>query len=180
MARHVAFFRNVNLGHPGSPVRTQIEAAFAAAGALEVRSFQSNGTVAFASDAPVRAMKRVATELRAACGYDGDWFVRRLADLPALAEAEAWSGAGTDVFGETLTFFGVDPAPLPDMPWTNEAGDVSLLAVSKGCVLGVSRERRASPGDPNSTIERLLGAPATTRSRGTVQRLLRAVTPPSA
>ncbi|NHN57147.1 hypothetical protein G9U51_15355 [Calidifontibacter sp. DB0510] len=52
MPAAVAFFRNLNLGHPGSPDRLGLEAAFARAGADGIRSFQTNGTVAFEARAP--------------------------------------------------------------------------------------------------------------------------------
>jgi hypothetical protein len=180
MARHVAFFRNMNLGHRGSPVRAQLEEAFAVAGAEQVRSFQTNGTVLFAAAAPAQALMCVGDELRAACGYDGSWFVRALDRVPALVDAPVWAEPAADVYRETLTFFDADPAGLPELPWSNDAGDVTLLQVLDGCALGLSRQLGVSPGDPNSTIERMLGAQATTRTRGTAERLLRAATPPSA
>ena len=46
---HAAFFRNMNLGQARSlsPTRAVLEEAFRSAGARQVRSFQTNGTVAF-------------------------------------------------------------------------------------------------------------------------------------
>lgn len=53
----VVFYRNVNLGHTGSPRREQLEAALAAAGAERVRSFQTNGTVLLRAQDPAATVE---------------------------------------------------------------------------------------------------------------------------
>ena len=49
---HVVLYRNLNLGHAGSPNREQLEGALERAGALRVKSFQTNGTVLLEAEDP--------------------------------------------------------------------------------------------------------------------------------
>lgn len=48
----VAFYRNMNLGHAGSPDRAGLEGALRDAGARLARSFQTNGTCGSWRSAP--------------------------------------------------------------------------------------------------------------------------------
>src|SRR5690348_15665003 len=82
----VAFFRNLNLGHPRSPRREELIAAFLASGSTAAASYRTNGTVLFESPAPVRVAARVVPRLTASCGYDDVVLVRRARWLTALAD----------------------------------------------------------------------------------------------
>lgn len=59
---HVAFLRNVNQGRPGHPSTSDIAEAFASAGCDGARTFQSNGTVVFASADPRGVMDVVLAD----------------------------------------------------------------------------------------------------------------------
>ena len=78
---HVVFYRNLNLGHAGSPNREQLEGALERGGALRVRSFQTNGTVLLEAEAPEGVVAAAAGELGSLAGYDDAAIVRSLADL---------------------------------------------------------------------------------------------------
>jgi hypothetical protein len=52
-------------------------------------------------------------------------------------------------------------------------GDVELIRVTPFVVLSVSRKVGAGLGNPTPFLEKLLGAPATTRGWGTIERLVR-------
>ena len=167
----VAFFRNLNLGHRGSPVRAQLEGAFAAAGAVSVRSFQTNGTVIF--DPGVREPEEVVAAARPAlaeaAGYDDIGPcqpVDVLARIVGDHAADAW-----DLLLNTFDRASPQPALIPG------AGLVAgLICVDAGPGWVLTRLVGASdPVDPNPVIERLTGLRNTTRQLTTIVRLTRSL-----
>ncbi|NUM47289.1 MAG: DUF1697 domain-containing protein [Anaerolineales bacterium] len=171
----VAFFRNVNLGHPKSPTRAQLEAAFTGAGAAFAQSFQTNGTVIFSGDTEQAARDTVARAcdtLREECGMMEPAFI---ASLPHLIEC-----VDTDPFANLppegmplASFLAPDGLASLSVAQRSPRGDVEIVRVTSQVVLSVSRKVMSSPGDPTPFLEKLLNGPATTRSWGTIQRLVR-------
>jgi len=177
---HVVLYRAMNLGHRGSPVRADLEAALLGAGARAVRSFQTNGTVLLdvgdGGDGAAEAVVRGAAPLLAErAGYGHAGLVRPLDDVAAAIDGDPFALTRDDrTYRETLTFVdGGEPLPL-DLPWTDERDLLDFVAARPGVVLGVVRGGPGTWADPNSLVERLTGGVATTRTRGTVQRLLAA------
>ena len=175
-ALHAAFLRNVNLGRPGSPTRVQFEAAFLEARAASATSFLVNGTRVFAAPGGVRprAIARRACEaMRAACAMREPVFVRSVAALAALVAERPFGdapAAGDDE--HCITFLSAAKVALPALPFVNARGDVELVAATDGEVLSLCRRRGSTIGSPNQLLERLLGAPASTRAWRTVVRLV--------
>jgi uncharacterized protein (DUF1697 family) len=174
--RFVAFFRNVNLGRPGSPTRAQLESAFLAAGAESASSFQVNGTLVFS---PARGMRpraiaeRACAAMRAELGVREPAFVRSVAELGALVASDPFAGQvaeGRDAC--CVTFLGAHRRALPELPFATRRGDLTLLRGEDTHVLSVSRWIGASAGSPNAWLERHLGEPGTTRNWRTVVRLV--------
>ncbi len=163
-ATSVAFFRNLNLGQPRSPSRDQLLAAFAAEGATDVLSHQSNGTVAFASSAePQTVADGVVVRLAPVCDYAGRALVRPVRWLDALSLDGLPDGCELTLFDGPAEF----PEPLP---WDPARGEVTVLAAdSRHAIVRNHRDRRSN-GTP--VIEALLGVPATSRGVETVLRLL--------
>jgi len=171
----VVFYRNMNLGHPGSPVRATLEAALSNAGGASVRSFQTNGTVLFRADDPRAVVDAAAGSLREA-GYTDAGIVRPLDLLRDLLNDDPFAGYRDErTYRETLTFYDGGSALPVDLPWTGPRDDIDLIAASGGTALGIIRLRGGSVGSPTSEIERMTGGVATTRTLGTIQRLLAAV-----
>jgi len=174
--RSAAFFRNLNLGRPGSPTRAQLEAAFLEAGATSAVSFLVNGTLVFdtAPEARPRAIAWSACErMRASCGLREPAFVRRVAELAELVRAEPF--AGVDVAGDDLrciTFLGGHREVLPPFPFETPRADVAFIATTGAEVFSIARVVGKSTGSPNAWLERTLAAPATTRNWRTVVRLV--------
>jgi uncharacterized protein (DUF1697 family) len=175
-ALHAAFLRNVNLGRPGSPTRAQLEAAFLEAGAASAASFLVNGTLVFAAPPGVRprAIARRACEaMRASCAMREPVFVRSVAALAALVAERPFDGVALgEGDAHCVTFLAGTKHALPALPFANARGDVELLVDTGAEILSASRLLGASPGSPNALLERLLGAPATTRNWRTVVRLV--------
>lgn len=177
---HVALYRAMNLGHRGSPVRAELEAALLAAGAQAVRSFQTNGTVLLdvgpGDDGAAEAVVRSAAPLLAErSGYTHAALVRPLADVAAAIDGDPFALTRDErTYRDTLTFVdGGEPLPA-DLPWTDPRDLLDLVAARPGVVLAVVRGGPGTGGDPNSVVERLTGGVATTRTLGTVRRLLAA------
>ena len=174
----VVFYRNMNLGHPGSPDRAGLEAALRGAGARLARSFQTNGTVTIEVGAhdPRAVLDRAGPALAQGFGYTDAAFVRPAAQLSQILARRPFDGAVDErTYRCTFTFFA--PAPFGvNLPWTNARGDVDILEADAGTALGVVRKNAATAGSPTAEVERRLGTPATTRTAGTIERLVRALT----
>jgi uncharacterized protein (DUF1697 family) len=171
----VVFYRSMNLGQPRSPDRASLEAALVGAGGLEVRSFQTNGTVLLRADDAGAVVAAAAGPLAERWGYTGAGLVRPVALLSEILRTGPFDGSrDARTYRETFTFYeGGDPLPVT-LPWTNAVDDLDLLAARDGVALGIIRQRGTGGGDPTSEIERMTGGLATTRTLGTIQRLLRA------
>ncbi|ALJ21454.1 DUF1697 domain-containing protein [Microbacterium sp. No. 7] len=172
---HVAFYRNLNLGHPGSPTRAQLEGALRDAGADGVRSFQTNGTVLIVASDPLAVVRAAADGLAAACGYGDAVQVRTVAGLEALLHAGHFDGHVDErTYRETFTFFEGGRTPEWPLPWTNPRGDVDIVHIGDGTALAVVRKPGNTAGNPTAMLERETGGVATTRTRGSIERLLAA------
>jgi uncharacterized protein (DUF1697 family) len=173
---YAAFFRNVNLGRPGSPSRAQLESAFLKAGATAVANVRTNGTVAF--DAPDRAaarrvLERASAELGAVCGLAEPACVRSLVALKALPWAAVYADVDPgSVFEFTVSFSCSDDAPELELPLSSARGDAVVLWAGAGDVLSITRKVMAGPGSPNALLERTKRTPYTSRTLGTIQHVL--------
>ncbi|MFJ4878929.1 DUF1697 domain-containing protein [Streptomyces sp. NPDC088745] len=174
----VVFYRNLNLGHRNSPDRATLEGALTEAGAREVRSFQTNGTVLFTAEDPTGVVAKAAARLRTAAGFTEPGMVRDLAELAAIMGESPFSAYDTSdpVRRPALTFFDGGTPLGVTLPWANPKDDVEFVGLYEGLVLSLVRQTRdgAAGGSPTTEVERLTGVPATTRVLGTVERLLKA------
>lgn len=172
---YAVFYRNLNLGHAGSPNREQLETALANAGAERVKSFQTNGTVLIAGSDPERIVRSAALELKEVAGYDDVAIVRALNDVKdALSLGVFEEHESPRTYRETVTFFQGGEKPSWPLPWTNSKDDVDILHIENGIALSLIRKPRNTAGNPTYELERETGAVATTRTRGTIDRLLKA------
>jgi uncharacterized protein (DUF1697 family) len=174
--RYAAFFRNLNLGRPRSPTRAQLESAFLGAGAATAASFLVNGTLVFTVE-PGRRPREVASRardaLQASCGLREPVFVRSVAVLAELVARDPFAGVVADDRDACcITFLGSHRIDAPALPFVTPRRDVELREIAGADMLSVSRLVGKSPGSPNAVLERLLGAPATTRNWRTVVRLV--------
>jgi uncharacterized protein (DUF1697 family) len=175
--KFVAFLRNVNLGRPGAPTRVQLEQAFVDAGAADVKSFQVNGTAVFSARSAAgaeRVLRKALKLLAAECDLVEPGCVRSLQELAPLLSAPEFEGYDPDeVYELCFSFACARDIDLGHaLPFDNPKGDVRLLTCTEGNVLSVSWKRGSGPGSPNLFLERLTGVAWTTRSIGTVRRLL--------
>lgn len=156
---HVAFFRNLNLGQGWSPpTGAALEEPFLAVGATWVRSFQSNGTVAFdpggrrATDVAVAVGRRLAE----ATGYVDLCVVQPASELALLVSELATTAAPHDM----VTFFTGDERAALD--------GVDVLGRGPGWVVTTFDQ---TPRNPSRDVLAAIGSRATARTFGTVTRL---------
>ena len=165
MARqHVAFFRNLNLGQRGSPTRAQLLEAFEVAGATDVISVRSNGTVAFRSTAPVHTRDLVCSRLIEHTDWCDVAPVREATWVLELGERLAAVGGNGEV-----AFFDRRPEFPEPLPWRPEGGRVTVVAADRLHAVAVNDVARTSYATP--VLERLLGVPVTSRGADTVLRV---------
>ena len=163
-ASSVAFLRNLNLGQRRCPSRAQLVEAFAAEGATDVLSHQSNGTVAFsASGDAQRLADAVVARLEPVSEWSDVVLVRSVEWLVSLDLDELSDGC-------ELTLMD-GPEPFPEaVPWEPGRGEVTVLRADGRHAIVLSHREHRSNGTP--VVEWRLGVPATSRGLGTVQRLL--------
>jgi uncharacterized protein (DUF1697 family) len=175
-AKYAAFFRNLNLGRLNCPTRTQLEAAFTAAGADGASSFLTNGTVVFAARSSCQAARILSLAcqtLQTECGLKEPAYIRSLAALAELAALDPFAAIDPDqVYERCVSFLHADSITPATLPLESKRRDVEILRFTASEALSVSRKIGNSPGSPNAFLERLLGLPATTRSWSTLMRLL--------
>jgi len=173
----VAFFRNVNLGQRNSPTRTQLESAFLEAGARSARSFQTNGTLVFVPGQQNLAedtARCAADILKATCALKEPVFTCRLDALARLVHEDpmaSFKDAG--FFAGYLTLFKPGLEKTLTLPLESARRDCLVFYVEEGLALSVSRVLDGKAGDPTPMLERIFGAPVTTRSWNTITRLVR-------
>lgn len=174
---HAVFYRNLNLGHRRSPTREQLEGAWIRAGAVRARSFQTNGTGLLVADDPEAVVSKAAEDLAEMAGYVGAAMVRTVSSLREVLADDHFAGR-TDhrTYAETFTFFDGGRPPSWALPWTNQRDTVDFIHVTDGLTLGIIRKPNSSPGNPTSEVERETGGVATTRTKGTLERLVNAAT----
>jgi len=171
-----AFFRNTNLGRVGSPTRAQLEQAFLDSGASTATSFQVNGTLVFeaaSAKSALNILHAAAEALRSVAAPREPGCVRSLAALRRLPWSEVFAGFdAADVHELTVSFACGRVNSRFALPQSSERKDAVVLWLQRDNALSVTRRIRSGPGSPNMLLERLTGVPFTSRSLGTIQRLL--------
>ena len=172
---HALFYRGMNLGHRGSPTREQVERSLTEAGAERVRSFQTNGTVLIVADDPELVVGAAAKSLAECSGYADVAFLRPVAALRKMLDADLFTGHTDDrTYRECFTFVdGARREPTWSLPWTNARDDVVVIHVAAGVVWSIIRKERGTAGNATAEIEKETGGVATSRTKGTIERLLR-------
>jgi uncharacterized protein (DUF1697 family) len=174
--KYAAFFRNLNLGRPNCPNKSEFEAAFVAAGATSASSFLSNGTLVFATGSNARAGKilaRACTLLADSCGLKEPAYIRSVAYLADLVTRDLFAAVAPGSVHECcVSFLHVDSSSPLQLPLESARGDVRVLHGTGTEVFSVSLTIGKSHGSPNAFLEKWLGRPVTTRSWKTLCRLV--------
>jgi hypothetical protein len=171
-----AFFRNTNLGRAGSPTKAQLERAFLESGSTLASNFQANGTLVFEAKSLVSAQKVLAlacSSLAVSASLREPACVRPLNALSRLPWQEVFAGIGpTSVHELTVSFACREFKQSIALPVSSDRKDATILWLEGLTALSITRKVMSGPGSPNMLLERLTGIPFTSRSLGTIQRLL--------
>lgn len=168
---YVALWRNVNVGQRGHPTAAQLCALMTEAGAVDARSFQSNGTVVFEAASLASAEQigaEAATRLAALSPADRDV---RVVSMERIRELVHEFGPAADVDRREITFHPGDAISLDSeaVRAAEQRARATVLAAGRGWVAVANHRDRQSNGTP--LIEHVTGARATSRSVMTLMRL---------
>lgn len=170
--QHVVFFRNLNLGHVGSPSGSVLVEAFG--GPAVAANFQTNGTVVIETTAPgpivAAARRRLATQ-----GFEHPFVVRSTAEVAEIVAATPALDPAEDVYRLVVSFFDPSAAVAPGdgpVPWRSSNGLVEVRHVGLDHAVSACWRRGSSVGDVTGFLEARLGVPVTTRTLGTLERLV--------
>ncbi|MGL4340057.1 MAG: DUF1697 domain-containing protein [Rhodoglobus sp.] len=170
----VALFRNLNLGHSGSPSGAELVEAFGGPGVA--RSFQTNGTVVFEAANPEQATTAALTTLRTA-GYTHTVIVQPLHVIQrAIAETPA-TEPSEDIYRSMISFYMVDNIPGLKLPLRSPDRLVEIRTLGRSYAHSVCWKPRHTAGNATGYLEQLLDTPVTTRTTGTLHRLIQACLP---
>ncbi|WZH37397.1 MAG: DUF1697 domain-containing protein [Microbacterium enclense] len=164
--RHVAFVRNLNQGQRGHASTADLVAAFADAGCQNPTSFQSNGTLVFEGDATLAA--DALSALAARTGVTREVFTLGLDELAGIVAAHRDT---EDAARRELTLHAPTTIAL-DERTAAEARRRRCVIVASGPGWAVTRNERDRESHATPVIERLTGAPATSRGIPTLTRLI--------
>jgi uncharacterized protein (DUF1697 family) len=172
---YVAFVRAVMIGREGLHREVLLD-MFERGGAPGAVSYLSTGNVSFAAEpgSVDSVVDRVESDLEQLLGRPTPLFVRSLADVAALVDADPFATAPfDDVYARLVTFFRTAVPGSLALPMVAPNGDWEVFASGRGEVFSVTRAwPDRQPSDPGGVIQRLAGQPATTRALGTIERIV--------
>ncbi len=168
----VALFRNMNLGHPGSPTGKELLAVFG--GPQSASIFQTNGTVLLTTPYARTQLSRGIDRLRTA-GYAQHVVVRSGAEIYQSIEHVSEPDPDRGVYHTMVSFFDVPSIPRVQIPLRSRDRLVELRVLEAGVAVSYCWKTGSTAGDVNGFVESLVNASATTRSLGTLRRLLKRV-----
>lgn len=165
----VAFFRNLNLGHPGSPTGAELVEAFGGPGVA--RCFQSNGTVLFEAVDPGQATAQAILQLRAA-GFRHPVIARPLEQVRRAVAETPPVDPTEGTYRSMVSFYDVHEVPHVQLPYRSANGLVEIRTLGPAFAHSVCWKPRRTAGNVTGSLEQLLSVPVTTRTVATLQRLV--------
>ncbi|MGC0368254.1 DUF1697 domain-containing protein [Microbacterium sp. SLBN-111] len=169
--RHVAFVRNLNHGQRGHVTTAELVEAFEEAGCHDPAPFQSNGTVVFEGDA--ECAQDAALVLAARAGVGREIFTLTLDEVGAIVSDHA---PAPDAARRELTLHAGKRIAL-DATAQAEVGRRRCVLLDTGVGWTVALNERHRESNATPVLERLTGAPATSRGIPTLARLIDRVPP---
>ena len=173
--RHVAFLRAVNVGGRGVVKMSDLQEAFTAAGAKNVRTVIASGNVVFDAPAtlgPLRA--RVQQQVKRLLGAEPVIVFRTVPYLEALVESAPFGALVSDRSVKLyVTFIAEQPKRTPALPLIVPEEAIEVRGLYKQDALIVSRRKpNGFYGFSGEWTERELGVPSTARNWSTIRRIV--------
>jgi uncharacterized protein (DUF1697 family) len=171
---HVAFLRAVNVGGRGLIKMTDLQKAFTAAGAKNVRTVIASGNVIFEAPAALGPLRdRILKKVGALLGTEPVIVFRTLPYLERLIEAAPFGALVNDKRIKLyVLFLSGKPKSLPAFPMTIPKEVIEVPAMHGQDALIVSRRKpNGMYGFPGLWTEKELGVASTARNWTTVARI---------
>ncbi|GMA25615.1 hypothetical protein GCM10025864_33740 [Luteimicrobium album] len=165
---YVALFRNLNLGHPGSPTGAALVDAFG--GPSVASSFQTNGTVVFDADDLAAAISQARQGL-AAAGFRQSFVVRSVEDIANLLDDAPEIDPAENVYRLMASFFDATDKPQVSVPLRSPDSLVEVRGLHDSHAWSVCWKPKHTAGNVTGFLESLLKVSVTTRSAATLERL---------
>jgi uncharacterized protein (DUF1697 family) len=171
---HVAFLRAVNVGGRGIVKMTDLQKAFAAAGAKNVRTIIASGNVVFDAPAALGPIRdRIQQKVKTLLGADPVIVFRTLPYLDQLVDAAPFGRLVNDrTLKLYILFLAGKPKQLPPFPLTVPKELIEVPGLHRHDALIVSRRKpNGMYGFPGLWTEKELGVASTARNWSTVVRI---------
>ena len=176
MIQYVAFLRGINVGGHKIIKMGVLRDIFTACGFDQVQTYIQSGNVIFAAaDTPLAQLEAQAqAQLQATLGYTVEMFVRPLADLPPLLDAQPFPDRRADD-GSMLyiTFLHQEPSIDQQNALLALANDNEQFHFAGRELYYWRRQQLGKDVFSNNLVEKLLGSPATTRNVTTLNKIVR-------
>jgi uncharacterized protein (DUF1697 family) len=171
---HVAFLRAVNVGGRGLVKMTDLQKAFTAAGAQNVRTVIASGNVVFEAPAALGPLReRIVTKVRPLLGADPEIAFRTLPYLERLIAAAPFGRLVNDRSLKLYVLFLLGtPKCVPVFPLTIPKEVIEVRGMYEQDALIVSRRKpNGFYGFPGLWTEKELGVKSTGRNWSTIARI---------
>jgi len=174
--RHVAFLRKVNVGGRGLVKMADLQQAFTAAGAKNVRTVIASGNVVF--DAPTAALgelrRRIHQKVNALLGTDAVIVFRTFPYLERLIDAAPFGALVNDRSLKLyVLFLSGKPKQLPSFPIAIPKELLEVPGMHEQDALIVSRRKPSGMyGFPGLWTDKDLGVASTARTWSTIVRIV--------
>ena len=175
---HVAFLRAVNVGGKGLVKMTDLQKAFTAAGAKNVRTVIASGNVIFEARAVLGPLReRILKKVGALLGTEPVIVFRTMPYLARLIEAAPFGPLASDrTVRVYVLFLNAKPKQLPLFPITIPKELLEVPGMHEQDALIVSRRKpNGMFGYPGLWTDKELGVASTARNWTTVVRIVAGV-----
>jgi uncharacterized protein (DUF1697 family) len=171
MTRYAAFLRGINVGGHATVKMEDLRRTFIRVGLKKVTTYQASGNVAFESDrTDVRTSVQEVTELlRRKLHIEVEVFVRSEGELRQLVRLDPFRVPGTAPGVGYVTFVRAGRASLPPLPIRSPKSDVEVFLVRGANIFSWGLPSGGRSGYPTQFVEKMFGAPGTTRKWATVE-----------
>jgi uncharacterized protein (DUF1697 family) len=172
---HVAFLRAVNVGGRGLVKMTDLQKAFTAGGAKNVRTVIASGNVVFDAPAALGSVRdRIQQKVRTLLGAEPVIVFRTLPYLEQLVEAAPFGPLVNDRTVKLYVLFLIGkPKRLPVFPMTIPKEVIEVPGMYEQDALIVSRRKpNGFYGFPGLWTEKELGVASTSRNWSTLIRIV--------
>ena len=171
---HVAFLRAVNVGGKGLVKMADLQKAFTAAGAKNVRTVIASGNVIFDAPATLGPMRdRILTKVRALLGAEPVIVFRTLPYLQRLIDAAPFGPLVNDrTLKLYVLFLAGKPTQRPAFPMAIPKEVLEVPGLYEQDALIVSRRKpNGMYGFPGLWTDKAIGVASTARNWNTVVRI---------